>query len=199
MSSIATSLSDVLVSGVRQSLLALFFGQPDRSFYTNELLKLTDTGRGALQRELERLTSSGLITKRVIGNQKHYQANRSAPIFEEICGIVQKTFGLTDVLREVLADLADRIRLAFVYGSVAKGTDTSSSDIDVMVVAEEVTYGELYERLSAAEVKLGRKVSPTLYSAAELLRRQTEDNHFVTQVLAQPKMFLIGSEHDLRP
>lgn len=197
MGFIATPLADALFSGVQQRLLALFFGQPDRSFYTNELLRLTGTGRGALQRELERLTSSGLINMHAIGNQKHYQANRAAPIFAEVRGIVLKTFGLVKVLQSTLADLGDRIQVAFVFGSVAKGTDTAASDIDLLVVSEDVAYGELFERLSAAESVLGRKVNPALYSPAELARKQRDDNHFVTRVLAQPKLFLKGGEDDL--
>lgn len=197
MGSTDTSFADALFSGVQQRLLALFFGQPDRSFYTNELLRLTHTGRGGLQRELERFISSGLITKHDIGNQKHYQANRAAPIFDELRGIVLKTFGLADVLRAALADLGDRVRVAFVYGSVAKGADTATSDIDLLVVADDMAYGELFERLSAAEGILGRKVNPSLYSSAELSRKRQEDNHFVTRVLSQPKIFLKGVEDDL--
>jgi predicted nucleotidyltransferase len=193
-----TSIGEVLFSGVQQRLLAIFFGQPDRSFYTNELLRLTGTGKGALQRELERLQSSGLVTATKIGNQKHYQANRAAPIFDEVRGIVQKTFGLVDVLRAALADLTSRIQVAFVFGSVAKGTDTAASDIDLLVVAEDLAYADLFERLAPAESTLGRKVGPTLYTPLEFARKQREDNHFVTRVMAQPKIFLIGGEHDCR-
>lgn len=190
----ATSIAESLFSGVQQRLLALFFGQPDRSFYNNELLRLTGTGKGALQRELERLQSAGVVTAKRIGNQTHYQANRAAPIFEEIRGIVIKTFGLADVLRAALADLAERIELAFVFGSVAKGTDTAASDIDVLVVAEDLAYADLFERLAPAEATLGRKVNPTLYTPAEVARRQREDNHFITRVLEQPKIFLVGGD-----
>lgn len=190
----ATSIAESLFSGVQQRLLALFFGQPDRSFYNNELLRLTGTGKGALQRELERLQSAGVVTAKRIGNQTHYQANRAAPIFEEIRGIVIKTFGLADVLRAALADLAERIELAFVFGSVAKGTDTAASDIDVLVVAEDLAYADLFERLGPAEATLGRKVNPTLYTPDEVARRQREDNHFITRVLEQPKIFLIGGD-----
>ena len=199
MSSTATSLGDVLFSGVQQRLLTFFFGQPDRSFYTNELLRLTGTGKGALQRELERLQSAGLVTATQIGNQKHYQANRAAPIFDEVRGIVQKTFGLAGVLRAALADLANWIQVAFVFGSVAKGTDTAASDIDVLVVAEDLSYADLFEHLAPAEATLGRKVNPTLYTPSEFARKQREDNHFVTRVMAQSKIFLIGGEHDLCP
>jgi predicted nucleotidyltransferase len=196
MGSNQTTIADALFSGVQQRLLALIFGQPDRSFYTNELLRLAGTGRGALQRELEKLASSGLVTLHCVGNQKHYQANRAAPVFEELRGIVLKTFGLTEVLRAVLADLGERIQLAFVYGSVAKGADTAASDIDVMVVGDEVTYGDLFERLSVAESTLGRKVNPTLYSRSEFQRKRQDENHFVTRVLSQPKLFLKGGEDE---
>lgn len=179
--------------------MGALFGQPDRSFYTNELLRLTGTGKGALQRELERLVSAGLVTLTLIGNQKHYQANRAAPIFAELHGIVLKTFGLADVLREALADRMERIQFAFVFGSVARGADTAASDIDVLVVAEDLAYGELFERLSTAETRLGRTVSPTLYAPAEWRRKVGEGNHFVARVIAQPKIFLKGDEGDLSP
>ena len=192
-----TTIADALFSSVQQRLLALIFGQPDRSFYTNELLRLAGTGRGALQRELEKLASSGLVSSHNIGNQKHYQANRAAPVFEELRGIVLKTFGLTEVLRLALADMDERVKVAFVYGSVAKGTDTATSDIDVMLVADNVAYGELFERLTAVEATLRRKVSPTIYSLVEFQRKRQSDNHFVTRVLSQPKLFLKGGENDL--
>lgn len=192
-----TSLAGSLFSGVQRRLLALFYGQPERSYYTNELLRLTATGRGGLQRELARLVSAGLVNASAVGNQKHYQANRAAPIFSELRGIVLKTFGLADVLREGLAPLATRIHVAFVFGSVAKGSDTAASDIDILIVSDDLAYADLFNALSTAEETLGRKISPTLYGTAEFERKVRDDNHFVTRVLAQPKIFLKGSEDDL--
>ena len=189
------SISDVLFSGVQQKVLALLFGQPDRAFYANELVKLGMTGRGALQRELERMTSSGLISVTTIGRQKHYQANQNSPIFQELRGIVLKTFGLSDILRLALLQYANSISFAFIYGSVAKGTDTASSDIDVMVIAEGLSYSHLFEALTKAEETLGRKVSPTLYSLDEFTKKLLNDNHFVTRVLNQPKIVLLGDEN----
>lgn len=191
------SVADALFSGLQQRLLGLLFGQPDRSFYGNELLRLTGTGRGALQRELEKLVSGDLATVTSIGNQKHYQANAASPIFAELRGIVLKSVGLADVLRMALADVADRIRIAFVFGSVAKGTDTASSDIDLMIVADNLGYTDLFERLATAETTLGRKVNPTLYTPAELTEKVRAENNFVLRVLEQPKIFLIGSEREL--
>lgn len=188
------SVADALFSGLQQRLLAVLFGQPDRSFYGNELLRLTGTGRGALQRELEKLVSADLVTVTPIGNQKHYQANAAAPIFAELRGIVMKTLGLADVLRTALNAVSDRIELAFVFGSVAKGTDIATSDIDLMVVTETLTYADLFEGLAAAEQVLGRKVNPTLYTSAALAEKVRTENSFVLRVLSQPKIFLIGTE-----
>lgn len=197
MGMIECSVADALFSGLQQRLLAVLFGQPDRSFYGNELLRLTGTGRGALQRELEKLVSADLVTVTPIGNQKHYQANAAAPIFAELRGIVMKTLGLADVLRTALNAVADRIELAFVFGSVAKGTDTATSDIDLMVVTETLTYADLFEGLAAAEQVLGRKVNPTLYTSAALAEKVRTENSFVLRVLSQPKIFLIGAEDEL--
>ena len=178
-------------------MLGLLFGQPDRSFYANEIAKLANTGRGALQRELERLTASGLVVMTPIGRQRHYQANRNSPIFNELRGIVLKTFGLADVLREAFAASAQPVRCAFIYGSVAKGTDTASSDIDVMIVADGLTYSDVFETLAKAEEVLGRKVNPTLYTPEDFAEKVRGDNHFVTRVLDQPKIMLIGNDNDI--
>ena len=191
------SISAVLFSGVQQRVLGILFGQPDRSFYTNEIAKLGKTGRGSLQRELERMTAAGLITMTVIGRQKHYQANRNSFVFNEIRSIAQKTFGLADILRQALSACGAAIRYAFIYGSVAKGTDTASSDIDVMVIGDGLAYSDLYEVLTKAEETLGRKLSPTLYSPEEMNKRLQDDNAFITRVLDQPKIFLIGHENDI--
>lgn len=193
------SVADALFPGLQQRVLGLLFGQPDRSFYGNELLRLTGTGRGALQRELEKLVAADLVTVTSIGNQKHYQANAASPIFGELRGIVLKSIGLADVLRTALKDVADRIRIAFVFGSVAKGTDTAASDIDLMVVADEISYTDLFEGLATAEQMLGRKVNPTLYTPAALAEKIRAENNFVLRVLSQPKIFLIGGEHELPP
>ena len=193
------SVADALFSGLQQRLLAVLFGQPDRSFYGNELLRLTGTGRGALQRELAKLVSADLVTVTPIGNQKHYQANAAAPIFAELRGIVMKTLGLADVLRTALNAVADRIELAFVFGSVARGTDTATSDIDLMVVTETLSYADLFEGLAAAEQVLGRKVNPTLYTSDALAEKVRTENNFVLRVLSQPKIFLIKGAEDALP
>jgi predicted nucleotidyltransferase len=168
-----------------------------RSFYANEVIGLARSGTGAVQRELTRLEGAGLVTVTRVGKQKHYQANTASPVFEELRVLVLKTSGLADVLREALVPLARNVRAAFVYGSIAKGEDTAASDIDLMVISDRLTYADLFEALEEASTRLGRKVSPTIYSAKELARRVKQDNAFVTRVLAQPKVWLIGNESDL--
>lgn len=191
------NLSGALFRGVQQRVLAVLFGAPGRSFYRNELLRLTGSGKGALQRELDRLEGSGLVTVRRIGNQKHYQANPDAPVFEELRGIVTKTFGLADVVRQGLLGFADRIRAAFIYGSVAKKSDTSRSDIDVFILSDDVGYQDAFQALQPVEQRLNRRISPTVFSAAELSRKRGEHNAFLASVIEQPKIFLIGTESDL--
>jgi predicted nucleotidyltransferase len=132
-----------------------------------------------------------------VGNQKRYRANSGSPIFEELRAIVRKTFGLADELRNALRPLAGRILVAFVYGSVAKGTDSASSDIDLMVISDALSYQDLLAALAETEVRLKRKVNPMFYSTAELERRRSEANDFVLRVLEQPKLFVIGGPHEL--
>jgi predicted nucleotidyltransferase len=194
----ATSLSDALFTRTQQRVLGLLYGRPTRSYYGNELIGLAGTGSGAVQRELARLTQSGILIERAIGNQKHYQANPDSPIFAELCAITQRTFGLADPLREALAPLASRIRAAFVYGSVAKQQDTASSDIDLMIVSDDLSYGEVFGALEASGARLGRIINPTVMTKKDLAQRVRQRKSFVSRVLAQPKIWLIGAEDDLR-
>jgi predicted nucleotidyltransferase len=190
-------LADALFAKVQQRVLAVLFGNPQRSFYANEVISLARSGTGAVQRELARLEASGLVTVTRVGKQRHYQANANSPVFEELRALVLKTVGLTDVLRSALAPVSGSIRAAFIYGSIAKGEDTAASDIDLMVVSDHLTYADLFATLEEASVQLGRKVAPTIYSAKELSSLVKRDNAFVTRVLAQPKLWLIGGESDL--
>jgi predicted nucleotidyltransferase len=192
-------LADALFAKVQQRVLAVLFGNPRRSFFANEVIRLARSGTGGVQRELARLEASGLVTVTRVGKQKHYQANAASPLFEELRTLVLKTVGLADVLRAALAPVARHIRVAFVYGSIAKGNDTATSDIDLMVISERLTYPDLFAAVEGASVQLGRKVAPTIYSPKELSKRMKQDNAFVTRVLGQPKLWLIGDERDLAP
>ncbi|MBP6018953.1 MAG: nucleotidyltransferase domain-containing protein [Burkholderiaceae bacterium] len=192
-----TSFADALFSGTKQRVLGILYGQPSRSFYANELIKLAASGSGAVQRELATLANTGLLTVKAIGNQKHYQANPDSPIFSELCAIIQKTTGLADPLRQALEPMAAQIIAAFVYGSVAKKTDTASSDIDLMLISDEISYGELFSALEDASAQLGRPVNPTILTLEEFKKRLANQESFLTRVMKQPKVWIIGGSNDL--
>lgn len=191
------SLADALFTKTQQRVLRVLFGQPDRSFYATELIRQAATGSGAAQRELARLEASGLIVARRIGNQKHYQANAKSPLFAELRNIVLKTVGLAEPLRNALQPVASDICAAFVYGSVAKATDQAASDIDLMVVSDNLSYADVFGALDKVSRALGRNVNPTVYSAAEFSKRAKNENAFITRVLQGPKVWVIGTENDL--
>ena len=191
------SLADALFTKTQQRVLGVLFGRPERSVYASELIRDAGTGSGAAQRELARLEESGLIVARRIGHQKHYQANPASPLFSELRNIVLKTVGLADPLRDALKPLSSAIRAAFVYGSVAKATDQAASDIDLMIISDSLTYGEVFGALERVTRAVGRKVNPTVFTAAEFSKRARTENAFVTRVLEQPKLWVIGSEHNL--
>jgi predicted nucleotidyltransferase len=192
-----TGLSNAIFSKVQQRVLALLFGHPDRSFYTSEIIRSVRSGTGAVERELARLAGSGIVAAQRIGNQKHYQANRDSPIFAELHGIVRKTMGLNEPLRAALAPCSDRIKAAFVYGSCAKGTDTAGSDIDLMVIGEDLTSADFYAELQDAEDTLRRKVSPNFLSPKDWRKRLAQKNSFAAKINVQPKIFILGSQEDL--
>jgi predicted nucleotidyltransferase len=192
----ASGLADVLFTPVQQRLLGLLFGQPDRRFQSAELIRLAGSGTGAAHRLLTRLADSGLVNVTRVGNQKHYQANRESPIFSELHGLAVKTSGLAGPLRAALGPLAKRIHAAFVYGSVAKGTDRASSDIDLMVIADDLDYADVFSALQPVETTLGRTVNPNVMSLPEW-RRKRKQPGFVSRIAGQPRLFLIGSDDEL--
>lgn len=193
----SANLSDALFTQTQQRVLACLFGESGRSFTVSELIQATAAGSGAVQREVARLAGSGLLTVERLGNQKRYRANVDSPIHDELASIVRKTFGLAAPLREGLAPLASRIQAAFVYGSVAKRTDSAASDIDLMVVSDSLDYAEVMAVLEPMTERLGRRVNPTLYSRDELRKRIAAGNSFVTRVLSQSRVWVIGGEHEL--
>lgn len=191
------SPADALFGGTQQRVLGLLFGQPGRSFYANELIALTRAGSGAVQRELARLVQSELVTVRQAGNQKHYQANSQSPIFEELCAIARKTVGLAEPLGKALAPFSKRIRGAFIFGSVASGEDTASSDIDLLVVSDDLTYPDLFASLEEVSRELGRSVNPTILSRKEIAKRLSGNESFLRRVMGRPRIWLMGSANEL--
>lgn len=186
------SLASALFTTTQQRVLALLFGQPERSFFATEIIARVATGSGAVQRELQKLVEAGLVRVTRLGTQKHYQADPAAAIFSELCLLVRKTMGLAEPLREALGPLREKIELALVYGSVAKGRDKATSDIDLLIVGQDLMLEEVYAALAAAEKELGRSIHPTLYSPEELETKLSQGNSFLTKVLGGETLLLIG-------
>ncbi|WP_298451008.1 nucleotidyltransferase domain-containing protein [uncultured Marinobacter sp.] len=185
-----TNIGDALFTKTQQRVLTLLYGQPDQSLYLNELVRLAQVGRGSVARELTKLTDSGLVVMTRQGNQNHYQANRDNPIFHELIHIVQKTFGVSEILTNALLPVADSFEQAFIYGSVAKGEAHAGSDIDLMLVGHDLSYSDIMELLAPAEQQLQRTINPTLYSPDEFEKRIADNQSFVTRVMEQPRLEL---------
>lgn len=190
----ALSLGDALFSATQQKVLGLLYGKPDQSFYANEISRWANVGKGGLMRELERLHSAGILTMSRQGNQTHYQANPECPVYTELAGIVRKTFGIAEVLRVALVPLSKKLVWAFIYGSIAKGQENEHSDIDLMLIGNDLSYTDVMEHLLVMEEQLGRTINPVLYTPADWQNRKAAGNSFVTRVNQQEKIDLFG--HD---
>lgn len=193
----ASMLSKVLFGQTRRSVLALLFGHADEQFYLREIARRGGTGIGATQRELGQLTEAGLISRVRRGHQIYYQANRKNPIFSELKSILVKTSGVRGILLEGLTSLEDRIKLAFVFGSIARGEEKASSDVDLMVVGE-VSFTDVVSALGQIEAKLGREVNPTVYGPREFREKLAAKNHFLSTIAKEKKLFVIGDEREFR-
>jgi predicted nucleotidyltransferase len=190
-------LGETLFGLTRQRILALLLGHPDERFYQKRIIQAVSLGSGTVQRDLERLSRSGVLTRTVEGRQIYFQANRQCPIFDELRGIVRKTFGVARVLKEALTSLEGRIGVAFLFGSVATGRETSTSDVDVLVVGDKLSLADIVPAIAEAQRELGREINPSLYPTEEFCRKLAEGQHFVSSVVAGEKIFLIGDEHKL--
>ena len=191
-----SKIGEALFTTTQRELLKLLYGQTERSFYTKELLKLTGMGVATIKRELDRMTAAGLLTLTKIGNQHHYQANPECPIFDELMAIVRKTFGHAEVVRRALDGVLEQIDLAFIYGSVAKNSDSAKSDLDLLVITETLAYADLMEHLLVAEKELGRAINPSVYNKAQFILRIEQQNAFVTRIMEQPKIMIRGELED---
>lgn len=193
----SSGLADALFSPVQQRVLGLLFGQPDRRFQSAELIRLAVSGTGAVHRVLTRLADAGLVTVARVGNQKHYQANRDCPVFPELRGLIVKTVGVAEPLRQALAPLAGVIRAAFVYGSLVKGSDHAGSDIDLLVVSDALGYPDLFEAVQGAEARLARRVNPNVMNLAEWKAKRSQPDSFAARLAEGPRLFVLGSDDDL--
>lgn len=193
----ATDPAAVLFGRSMRAILGLLFSHPERAFYLREIARAAGTSPSSLQRELIALSEAGLIGREARGHQVYFRANSASPLFQELRGIVVKTFGVADVLRDALAPLAPAIRVAFIYGSLARGEARAESDVDVMVVGNP-SFADVAGRLRSAEAALRRSVNPTVYPAVEFIEKSAAGDPFLATVLAEPKIFLTGDELELR-
>ena len=186
------SISAAPFSDSQSRVFRWLFGQPERSYHLNELRRLTGLGSASLQRELGKLAAAGLVRSEKVGNLRRFQVNTESPVYEELAGLTRKILGAQPLLQEALAPMKSKLDVAFIYGSIAKGTDTAKSDIDVMLVGNDLLLSDVLKLLLPAESQLGRKINPTLYTPAEYKRRRTQKDSFLSRVLAQPVIPLIG-------
>lgn len=190
------SIAATLFSDSQSRVFRWLFGQPERSFHLSELRRLTGLGSASLQRELNRLAEAGLVHSERVGNLRRFQANSQSPVFNELVSLTRKTLGVEPLLREALLPMTPSLQAAWIYGSVAKQTDTAHSDIDVMLIGEDLLLGNILELLVPLEAQLGRKINPACYTPSEFERRRSEPDSFVNRVLAQPILPLIGKLHE---
>lgn len=189
-------LSDALFTSSQAKIYAWVFGQPGRAYHLNELRRLTGLGSASLQRELNRLVGAGLVQDRAVGHLRQFQANPASPVFDELVSLTRKTLGLVPVLREALKHLQPAPGAAWVYGSVARQTDTAASDIDLMIVGEGLRLERVLAALEPAQAQLARKINPSCYSPQAFQQRRAEPDSFVNRVLSQPILPLIGAEYE---
>ena len=193
---INTSLASALFPKSRIAVLRLLLSRSDRAFYLREIAELEGLSVGHLSRELDRLVDSGIITRFTQGRHVYFQANPDCPIFNELRGIVVKTMGIGHLVEQALSRLADRIQVAFIYGSVARGEEQSDSDVDLMVVGE-VSLAETVSVIRDVERVIDRPINPSVYSNDEFTSKLASGHHFLTKVIQGEKLMLIGDEHDL--
>jgi predicted nucleotidyltransferase len=192
----SSRLVELLFGAYRRQVLALLLLRPDESFYVREIGRLTGVPAGSLHRELKALTEAGLLVRSAAGNQVRYQASLECPIYEELAAIFRKTAGLADVLRNLLSPLADKILLAFIFGSMAQAKAKATSDIDLLVVGA-VSFSAVVEACHLGRERLGREVNPVVMSKTAFQTKHREQDRFVSRVLKEPKIFLIGDASEL--
>lgn len=190
------TIGNALFTKTQQRVLGLLYGKPDKSFYTNEIVRWADMGRGTIRRELERMVSAGMLKVNREGNQHYYQANPDSPVFEELLGIVRKTFGIADVIRTALTPLAAQINWAFIFGSMASGKETSGSDIDLIVIGN-ISFSEVVATLYSAQETLSREINPKVYNREEWTKMYKTNDAFTREVLAKARMNVLGDGHGL--
>ena len=192
----ARNPATILFGRTRQQVLSWLYGHADERYYLRQIVRQTGSAHGAVQRELQLLVDAGLIGRTAEGSHVYFQANKASPIFVELQAILRKTSGLVDVIREALALLSDRVTAAFVYGSAARGEMRADSDVDVLVVGD-ASFSDVASALGDAQIRLGRDVNPTVYPPAEFRAKLRARHHFLTTVLKEPRLFVLGGPDEL--
>ncbi|MEO6320631.1 MAG: nucleotidyltransferase domain-containing protein [Polaromonas sp.] len=188
-------LSEILFGTYRKKVLSLLLLHPDTDYHVRELARQTQTAAGTLHKELTRLAAAGLLLRKPQGNQVRYQANRQCPVFAELAGLLRKTTGAVETVANALQALQPP--LALIFGSVAKGTETAGSDVDVLVISDALGFADVVKALYPAQAELAREINPVLYSSAEFQRRVQTGDPFALDIVNGPKLFLMGTDHDL--
>ena len=191
-----TDLSSLFFSKARRAILSLLYGHPEESYYLRQIVRTIGFGLGTVQREVKLLTDAGIIIRRTSGHQVYFQANTASPVFQELKSLITKTVGIGDTLRTALTPLKERIRVAIIYGSVARGEENQRSDIDLLIVGD-VTFTEVVKALRSVHDTLGREVNPTVYPVEEFRSRVAEGHYFICNIMENPKIFMIGDENEL--
>lgn len=189
------SIANVLFPKTRQKILRLTFLNPEKQFYLREFTNLTNTSPGAIERELKKLTSAGILSIERVNTKKLYSANRNNPIFEELKNIIIKTFGIVDLIKKALLPFKNDIKLAVIFGSFVKGEFVASSDIDLLIVSE-ISYRNLVKITTPLEKIFQRAINLNVYSINEFKSKYTSDHHFIKSVFASEVIYLIGEIND---
>jgi uncharacterized protein len=191
-----SNLSTALFGKTRNAVLSLLFGHPDESFYIREIVRMVGSGPGSVQRELDILGRAGILRRTTRGRHVFYRADPQSPIFEEIRSLMLKTAGGVEILARALSWPSGKIKVAFIYGSMARGQQRRGSDVDVFVIGD-AAFGEVVDALAPVQKKLAREINPTVYPVSEFRAKVLQKHHFITSVLHSPKLFLVGDEGEL--
>ena len=186
------TIGNALFTKTQQQVLGLLYGNPEQSYYMNEIVRTLGMGKGTVKRELDKMQAAGLLTVSPLANQNHYQANPASPVFNELKSIIEKMSGVEGVIKASLQTVADKIEHAFLFGSIATGSATPESDIELFLVVNDLGYTEVTGLLKNVEQQLGRAVIPTLYEKKEFEERREKKQFFIRRVLEQPKIYLLG-------
>lgn len=188
-------LADFLFGPFRTRVLSVLFSQPDDAWHVRELARRIHALPGSTSRELIKLTDAGILISHRIGNQVHYRANRDCPIFDELAAMLQKTSGLPAALEDALKPLAENIQFALIFGSVARGEETTYSDVDILVLGD-IGFAKVIEAVHPLQEKVQREINPAIYRTDDFCAKLASNNTWAREVVEKPKVFLIGDAND---